>query len=395
MIGETIKSGDNRAASPFFRVFGGRLKVADGDAVAMGKSVGNHSLEWAVLSTLVPGVVGVAVFDGLWRLGGCWAAWLGLLPMTFIALHVLGFLLGAWSPRGTFLVWSGALTAWALALLRWGGETPLVWVAWLWLGFIALQVLGMIGLVWQRMMRVEGPKGITLRIVLAVLIHLGIALIWWQFGAAWGASAFVGMVAVWALGTFNPTNEIFGPMPMRLDQRQALLTIDDGPDPEDTPVILDLLDKHGVKAVFFVIGDKVRRFPELAKEIVARGHELGNHTMTHPQHSMWSAGPVRMRREIEECSRVIEEMSGQRPRWFRAPVGHRNYFTHPIAAELGMEVVVWSRRGFDTLDREVEGIVDDLTRNLRYGEILLLHESTKQAPQVVKRVLEEVAPLKD
>ena len=112
--------------------------------------------------------------------------------------------------------------------------------------------------------------------------------------------------------------------------------------------------------------------------------------MTHPQHSMWSAGPVRMRREIAECSRVIEEVTGQRPRWFRAPVGHRNYFTHPITAELGMEVVAWSRRGFDTLDREVEVIVKELTNDLGSGEILLLHESTKLAQQVVKRVLEEV-----
>ncbi|MGB6220161.1 polysaccharide deacetylase family protein, partial [Haloferula sp.] len=147
-------------------------------------------------------------------------------------------------------------------------------------------------------------------------------------------------------------------------------------------------------AVFFVIGEKVRRFPELSKEIVARGHELGNHTMTHPQYRIWCAGPARMRREIEGCSRAVEDVTGQRPRWFRAPVGHRNYFTHPIAAELGMEVVAWSRRGFDTLDRNIEAIVTDLTKELGSGEILLLHECTKLAPRIVKRVLEEVAPLK-
>lgn len=393
MIRETIKSGDNRAASPFFRVFGGRLKVPNGDAVTIGDSPGNHRFEWMLLSMLIPLVVSLAVFDGFWRLGGVWTASLGAIPGTFVGLHILGFLLGAWTPRGTILIWAAALAAWSLALLRWGGETPIAWVAWAWLGFTALQVVGLIGLFWRQMMLVEGSKGNGLRLVLAVLIHLVIALIWWQFGAGWGAGAFVGMVAVWALGTFNPTNEIFGPMPMRVHGPEALLTIDDGPDPDDTPVILDLLDKHGVKAVFFVIGDKVRSFPELAKEIVARGHELGNHTMTHPQQSMWCAGPARMRREIQECSRVIEEVTGQRPRWFRAPVGHRNYFTHPIAAELGMEVVVWSRRGYDTLDREVEVIVDELTKDLGSGEILLLHESTKVAREVVERVLGELGPL--
>lgn len=387
---ETVKSGDNRAASPFFRAFGGRLKMRDADAVVMGASVGNHRLEWMLLAALIPLVVGFAIFDGLWRLGGVWAASMGVVPVTFIGLHALGFLLGAWSPRGTVLIWTGALAVWAGVLLKWGGGTPVAWVAWVWLAFVALQIVGMFGLFWRRMMLVSGSKGIALRIVLAVLVHLVILLIWWQLGLVWGLTSFVGMVAVWALGTFSPTNEFFGPMPIQVQGREPLLTIDDGPDPNDTPVILDLLDEHGVKAVFFVIGDHVRRFPELTKEIVARGHELGNHTMTHPQRSMWSAGPVRMRREITECSRVIEEVTGQRPRWFRAPVGHRNYFTHPIAAELGMEVVAWSRRGFDTLDREVEVIVKELTNDLGSGEILLLHESTKLAQQVVKRVLEEV-----
>jgi peptidoglycan/xylan/chitin deacetylase (PgdA/CDA1 family) len=393
MKAETIKARDNRAASPFFRAFGGSLKEPDGDAVRMATFAGSHRVEWILLSLVIPLMVSVAIFDGLWRVGGGWLAWLGVFPMTFIGLHVLGFLLGAWSPRVTFLVWSAALTIWAGALLRWGGETPIAWVAWLWLGITALQLLGLIGLIWQLLMRVPGRCGTNVRLGLAVLVHLLIALIWWQFGATWGLTSFVGMVIVWAIGTFMPTNELFGPMPMRWQGKEPLLTIDDGPDPEDTPAILDLLDRHGVKAVFFVIGEKVRNHPELAKEIVARGHELGNHTMTHPQHSMWSAGPIRMRREIVECSRVIEEVTGQLPRWFRAPVGHRNYFTHPIAAELGMEVVVWSRRGYDTLDRPVEEIVSDLTKDLGSGEILLLHEATKQAPEVIRRVLEEVAPL--
>ncbi|MEP4078796.1 polysaccharide deacetylase family protein [Haloferula sp.] len=393
MSAETIKARDNRAASPFFRAFGGKLMVPDGDAVRMGSFAGSHRFEWAVLSVLIPLVVSVAFFDGLWRLGGVWLAAVGVAPVAFLGMHLLGLCLGAWSPRGAFVVWGGVLTAWAIALLRWGGETPLNWVAWIWMAFVALQGIGVLGLGWQRLMLVSGKRGVAVRVALAVFVHLVVALIWWKVGMTWGLTAFVGLVGFWAVGTFRPVNQLFGPMPMRVHGRAPLLTIDDGPDPDDTPVILDFLDEHGVKAVFFVIGEKVRRYPELAKEIVARGHELANHTMTHPQHSMWSAGPWRNRREIEGCSDVIEEVTGQRPRWFRAPVGHRNYFTHPIASELGMEVVVWSRRGYDTLDRPVESIVSDLTRDLGEGEILLLHEATKVAPEVVKRVLEEIAPV--
>lgn len=391
MRAETIKSRDNRAASPFFRAFGGKLMVPNGDAVKMADFAGNHRLEWVLLSVLIPLVVSVAFFDGLWRLGGGSLAGLGVVPVAFIGMHALSFCLGAWSPRGAFVVWGGVLTIWACAFVRWGGSTPLIWVAWVWLGFVALQVVGMLGLAWQRLMLVSGTRGMGVRVGLALFIHVVIAWIWWRFGGAWGLASFVSMVVFWAIGTFIPTNEFFGPMPTRWQGREPLLTIDDGPDPEDTPAILDLLDRHGVKAVFFVIGEKVRRYPGLAKEIVARGHELANHTMTHPQHSMWSAGPGRMRREIVECSEVIEEVTGQRPRWFRAPVGHRNFFTHPVTSELGMEVVVWSRRGYDTLDRPVDEIVSDLCDDLGQGEILLLHESTKVAPEVLERVLERIS----
>jgi peptidoglycan/xylan/chitin deacetylase (PgdA/CDA1 family) len=385
---ETLKDSDNRAASPFFRAFGGRLKVPDGDAVRVHHFAGSHRMEWVLLSLLIPLVIGVAVFDCLWRGGGVWAAWLCVLPVTFFVLHAMSFVLGAWSPRGTFLIWGSVSALWAVAFLKWSGPTPLVWVAWVWLGFAALQLLGLAGIGWQRMMRVSGSHGTSLRIVIAVLVHLVIALICWLCGGLWGLSTFVGMVVVWALGTFIPDNQLFGPMATRIDGREPLLTIDDGPDPEDTPAILDLLDQHGVKAVFFVIGEKVRRHPELAREIVARGHELANHTMSHPQHSMWCAGPARMRREIGQCCEIIEEVTGQRPRWFRAPVGHRNYFTHPIAAEFGLEVLAWSRRGFDTLDRPVDDIVSDLTDSLGSGEILLLHEATPIARKVVKQVLD-------
>jgi len=167
----------------------------------------------------------------------------------------------------------------------------------------------------------------------------------------------------------------------------VLLTIDDGPDPVDTPVLLDLLDKHGKKAVFFVIGEKVRRYPDLAREIVRRGHQIGNHTMTHPAGTMWCAGSARTRCEIVECSRAIEEVTGVKPRWFRAPAGHRNWFTHPALREQGLELVGWKKRAFDAVRRDVPWIVKRLTTGVRDGDIILLHEATPIAKEVMEGVL--------
>ena len=79
--------------------------------------------------------------------------------------------------------------------------------------------------------------------------------------------------------------------------------------------------------------------------------------------------------------------TGQKPRWFRAPVGHRNWFTHPVCHELGMEVVAWKHRAFDTVRRDVPGIVRCLTTGVKDGDILLLHEGTPVAKEVVAGVL--------
>ncbi len=80
-----------------------------------------------------------------------------------------------------------------------------------------------------------------------------------------------------------------------------------------------------------------------------------------------------------------------KPRWFRAPVGHRNYFTHPVTAALGLEVVAWTRRAFDTVERDVDKIVDSLCEGVVDGDILLLHEATPVAGEVARRVLDRLA----
>ena len=167
-----------------------------------------------------------------------------------------------------------------------------------------------------------------------------------------------------------------------------LITIDDGPDPHDTPLLLDLLDKYQTKAIFFMIGEKVRAYPELAREVIRRGHEIGNHTLTHPHSTLWSAGPGRTRREIEGCQKVIEEVTGVSPRWYRAPVGHRNLFTHPVVHDLGMNIMAWNRRGYDAVERNPEVVLKRILPHLTVGDIVLLHEGTPIAETVVTAVLE-------
>lgn len=388
------RSLGNRAVSPFFRVFGGPLKVLPGDAVRMATGAGHHRLEWRVLSVLIPLITGAAVFDGLWRLGGPWLAWLGVLPVLFAALHVLALILGGSDPRKQYSRWETLLTVWAIWQILSVGKSGAGWAVLLWLGVLALNFVALLVPIWKRLMTRDRFCTTGFRWRLWIYHHIPAVLLWWLCGWQWGIGFLAALGALWCCGTFLPNARVFGPVVRRMEGEGVLLTFDDGPDPKDTPVILDLLDEYGQKAVFFVIGEKVRRFPELAREIVKRGHELGNHTMTHPVGIFWGAGSIRTRREISECSRAIEEVTGVKPRWFRAPAGHRNWFTHPVIRELGLELMGWQKRAYDTIRSDVDGIVRCLTKGARDGDILLLHEATSTAEPVAREVLERVAPKK-
>ena len=179
-------------------------------------------------------------------------------------------------------------------------------------------------------------------------------------------------------GTLMPNCPWFGPVITRFvpDGGEVWLTIDDGPDPDDTPRLLDLLDADGARATFFVRGDRARAHPHLVAEILRRGHTLGNHTFSHPQATFWCVGPRRATREIGKCNAVLQELTGHVPRFFRAPVGHANPFVYPAALVYGLRLVGWSARGFDGVTQRADprAVVARILRDLRPGGVVLLHE---------------------
>jgi peptidoglycan-N-acetylglucosamine deacetylase len=151
------------------------------------------------------------------------------------------------------------------------------------------------------------------------------------------------------------------------------VTIDDGPDPEVTPRVLDMLDELGAKATFFCIGERVARYGELAKETVRRGHAIENHTQRHLNYFS-ALGPRGIADEIERAQDGIGSVTGQRPHFFRAPAGLRNPFLDPVLVRLDLQLASWTRRGFDTLNRDAQTVLAKLTRRARGGDILLLHD---------------------
>lgn len=167
------------------------------------------------------------------------------------------------------------------------------------------------------------------------------------------------------------------------------LTIDDGPDEDDTPRILDLLDRYRARATFFVIGERAVRHPQLIAEILRRGHGVGHHTQTHPVKTFWCATPARVRGELDEGLTALRG-AGATPRWFRPPVGIKNLFLAEALRERGLQCVGWSVRSRDSVSRNPARVAARVMRAVRPGSIVLMHEGPLLDPRVRVRALELV-----
>ncbi len=382
---------DNRAVSALFRVFGGAEPPVVAEAHDFATRRGMHRGEFRVLATLVPLTALVAVADWLAGRLGTVAGILLAFPLTFLALGLLPFLFTAKSESLQWRLWFVSCLGWAIFRRDAGGIVGLV--SYIWIAMAVMSLAAVVVLAWQASMRWSGRPGVAWRMFLLIAVHVVAVGIGFKCGWPWAILCGAVIAAFFCWAVLNPYSQILGPVYQTTDFEVPLITIDDGPDPHDTPILLDLLDRYQTNAIFFMIGDKARAHPELAREVIRRGHEIGNHSLTHPQSSFWCAGPWRTRREIAGCQQIIEEVTGTKPRWFRAPVGHRNAFTHPVAAALGLRVMAWNRRGFDAVGKDAEKVLARILPHLSPGDIVLLHESTPIAAEVLGGVLEKVSRL--
>lgn len=212
----------------------------------------------------------------------------------------------------------------------------------------------------------------------ALALHAGAAVAVVAQPSSWplaGGAVVASHLALMAAGLW-PRSSLLGPNWTRLPAtagQQIALTIDDGPDPEVTPRVLDLLDAYGAKATFFCIGDLARRHPHCVEAIVARGHAVENHSQRH-RHNFSVQGPGALRREIEAAQNTLTEITGTRPLFFRAPAGLRNPFLEPVLCQLGLQLASWTRRCFDTRSHDAATVARRLLHNLAAQDILLVHD---------------------
>lgn len=212
--------------------------------------------------------------------------------------------------------------------------------------------------------------------------------------SGWSVAALLVLMALHlpvVIATLYPHSSWFGPVLTRLpaDSPSLWLTIDDGPS-RDTAAVLDLLDEFQARATFFLVSERAQQRPDLVAAIRARGHDIGNHTATHPSSRFWCLGPGRASEEIGTAQQVLASLSGERPRWFRSVAGHTNPFVAPALTRHGLERVSWSARGFDAVSGDPDRVVKRVARDLRPGAIVLVHEGARHGHSVaiIRRVLE-------
>ncbi len=193
-----------------------------------------------------------------------------------------------------------------------------------------------------------------------------------------------------------PRSSLLGKNIVRLPREAELrgevaITIDDGPDPEVTPQVLDILDRHRAKATFFCIGKLALLYPELCREIVRRGHSVENHSLSHNWYFSL-LGPWRTHREIHDAQILLTKIAGEPPVFFRATAGLRNPVLDPVLAHLGLRLCTWSKRGFDTRVNDADAVFNCLIHDLKGGDILLLHDGSAARGPDGKPVILTVLP---
>jgi peptidoglycan/xylan/chitin deacetylase (PgdA/CDA1 family) len=204
----------------------------------------------------------------------------------------------------------------------------------------------------------------------------------WAAGAIALNHALLIGTAIWPRATWLDGNLVRLPA-AAIERREIALTFDDGPDPDVTPRILDLLDAARVRATFFPIAAEAQRHPALVREIVRRGHSVQNHTQRHVHHFSL-LGPRRMAAEIGTAQRTLADLTGHEPRFFRAPAGIRNPLLGPLLQRFDLRLVSWTRRGYDTVHGSPARVLERLVRGLAAGDILLLHDgNAARAPDGV------------
>lgn len=169
-------------------------------------------------------------------------------------------------------------------------------------------------------------------------------------------------------------------------KKQVAITFDDGPNPNFTPEILKLLQTYNAKATFFYIGKQVEKHPELIKSIIEQGHTIGNHSYTHSKFFDFY-GKQRVIEEVQKTDAVVLAITGKKTTLFRPPYGVTNPAIAKAIKQTNHKVIGWNIRSLDTLKTNEDAILKRITKNIKPGSVILLHDTQAITVSVLEQLL--------
>ena len=172
------------------------------------------------------------------------------------------------------------------------------------------------------------------------------------------------------------------------EKKQVALSFDAAWGNEQTEELLDILDKYNVKTTFFLVGEWVEKYPESVKEIANRGHDVENHSSTHPHMTQLSTDD--MNTQIKSCNEKIQELTGKCPTLFRAPYGDYNNDVVKAVKANNMYCVQWDVDSLDWKDPSPSQITVNVTKKLKNGSIILMHNGATNTPEALPMVIEAI-----
>ena len=170
------------------------------------------------------------------------------------------------------------------------------------------------------------------------------------------------------------------------EDKIVAITFDDGPDPIQTPKVLQVLKEQQIPACFFCIGHKVQENEELIRQIINEGHLIGNHSFTHTNHFPLYSLP-RMKKDLQACQFALERVTSQKIKLFRPPFGVTNPTIAKAVRILGYTPVGWNIRTLDTQQPSKEKVLKRIQKRLRPGSIILLHDRMPDSDLLLKEIL--------
>ncbi len=192
------------------------------------------------------------------------------------------------------------------------------------------------------------------------------------FSRVRGIGLLLSAVLLFEGGMLRPAAETVVFRSAKTEEKRIALTFDDGPHPKQTPQILEILSRYGIKATFFMVGENVTYYPKAAEMVLAEGHEVGNHTFSHAHVGHLDIG--RIREELVRCEDVLEELGEYRPHLFRPPEGSVTPYVEHCVDAGDYALILWSLDTRDWECKDADLIAKRVLEEVEPGDIILMHD---------------------